>query len=98
MRFRLGWSVWRAAAYGWRAWLPFVEDAAAFLAEGAAVVCELSLEGQLFAGVAAGVVYPLAPDGECAQGLQVAVVVPPALLERRGPRGSGRAGRRLWPT
>jgi Phage integrase family len=64
------------------AWLPFVEDAAAFLAEHAGVVGELGLEGQLFAGVAAGVVYPLAPGCECAQGLQVAVVVPPALLER----------------
>lgn len=37
--------------------LPSVEDAAGFFVQEAAVVGELDLEGQLFAGVAAGVVY-----------------------------------------
>ena len=46
------------------------------------VVSELVLEGQLVAGVSAGVVEFCSPDGERAQRLGLRVVFPPHVLER----------------
>ena len=94
MRFRLGRSGRRAAVYGpldgRRARLPGPLDAAASLSQGVAVVGELDLEGKLFAGVAAGVVYRLSPDCERTQRLQLGRVAPPALLQ--GAQRLGIAG------
>ena len=67
--------LWRGAGY------PGAGDAAAFLAEGVAVVREADLEGQLFTWITAGVVDQLAPYDQGAQGLDVRLAIPPADLQ-----------------